>query len=124
MAKKYVLVLKGSPREKGNSSRLADRAAEGARAAGADVESFDLQVLNIQPCTACEACHETPEEGCIIEDGMRELYPRLKRADGILNAQVAAIQYPEDHAGHPADGNQGTQAGHAAQHTHPPAGDQ
>ena len=84
MAKKYVLVLKGSPREKGNSSRLADRAAEGARAAGAEVESFDLQVLNIQPCTACEACHETPEEGCIIEDGMRELYPRLQRADGIL----------------------------------------
>jgi len=86
MSPKYILVLKGSPREKGNSSLLADRAAEGARTAGAEVESFDLQVLNIQPCTACEACHETPEEGCIIEDGMRDLYPRLRRADGILIA--------------------------------------
>ena len=86
MSPKYILVLKGSPREKGNSSLLADRAAEGARTAGAEVESFDLQVLNIQPCTACEACHETPEEGCIIEDGMRYLYPRLRRAYCILIA--------------------------------------
>ena len=37
---KYILVLKGSPREKGNSSLLADRAAAGAKDAGAEVESF------------------------------------------------------------------------------------
>jgi multimeric flavodoxin WrbA len=83
---KYVLVLKGSPREKGNSSLLADRAAAGAKEAGAEVESFDLQIMNIQPCSACEACHEIPEEGCIIEDSMRDLYPRLRRADGIVIA--------------------------------------
>jgi multimeric flavodoxin WrbA len=86
MTKRYILILKGSPREKGNSSLLAEQAAAGARDAGAEVESFDLQTLNIQPCTACEACHETPEEGCIIEDSMRELYPRLRRADGIVIA--------------------------------------
>jgi len=83
---KYILVLKGSPREKGNSSLLADRAAAGAKDAGAEVESFDLQMMNIQPCNACEMCHETPGADCVLEDDMSKLYPRLKRADGIVIA--------------------------------------
>ena len=35
---KQILVFKGSPREKGNSSILADKATEGAKNAGAQVE--------------------------------------------------------------------------------------
>jgi multimeric flavodoxin WrbA len=42
MAKKKLVIIKGSPRENGNSALLADRVAEGARAAGAHVESFYL----------------------------------------------------------------------------------
>src|SRR5450759_4943503 len=46
---KHILILKGSPRKKGNSSILADQVAAGAKQAGADIESFTLQNMNIHP---------------------------------------------------------------------------
>ncbi len=79
-----VLILKGSPRERGNSATLAEKAAEGARAAGAQVESIYLHGLDIRPCDACDLCLE--EGGCVIEDDMLPLYPKLVAADAILLA--------------------------------------
>lgn len=86
MTGKRILVVKGSPREKGNSSLLADRLVEGARAAGAEVEVFFLQNMQIQACNACDACQESPENGCILEDDMQILYPKLRQADAIAIA--------------------------------------
>ncbi len=86
MSDKYILILKGSPREKGNSSTLADQVAAGAEAAGAQVESFILQNMNIQPCNACEACHVTGDGVCTLGDDMDILYPKLRRADAIVIA--------------------------------------
>ena len=79
-----VLILKGSPRERGNSAVLAGQAAEGARAAGAQVESIYPHGLDIRPCDACDLCREQGE--CVIEDDMRPLYPKLAAADAILLA--------------------------------------
>jgi len=85
MINRQVLVLKGSPRPQGNSSILADQAANGARQAGAQVEVFSLHDMDIRPCDACDMCHE--QNGvCIIKDDMQILYPRLREADGILIA--------------------------------------
>ncbi len=83
MAKK-ILVFKGSPRENGNSSALAKRAAEGARAAGAEVEIFSLHQLDIRPCDACDTCQETGV--CVLKDDMQALYPKLTQADAIIIA--------------------------------------
>jgi multimeric flavodoxin WrbA len=80
---KNILILKGSPREKGNSAILADRAAEGARQAGAQVESIYLHGLDIRPCDGCDLCNAGQ---CIIEDDMQPLYPKLAEADAILLA--------------------------------------
>jgi multimeric flavodoxin WrbA len=82
---KTVLILKGSPREHGNSAALADRAAAGAQSAGAQVESIYLHGLDIRPCDACEECRE-PGSTCVIEDDMQPLYPKLAAADSILLA--------------------------------------
>ncbi len=38
-----ILIVKGSPRQDGNSAILADRLAAGAEATGAIVESFYLR---------------------------------------------------------------------------------
>jgi multimeric flavodoxin WrbA len=85
MAAKQVLVVKGSPRPQGNSSILADQAADGARYSGAQVEVFNLQDMDIRPCDACDMCHE--QNGiCVIKDDMQSLYPRLRQADAILIA--------------------------------------
>ena len=81
---RHVLVFKGSPRENGNSSSLADKAVEGANAAGAEVEVFLLHRMNIQPCDACDTCQETGV--CVLMDDMQELYPKLTRADAIIIA--------------------------------------
>lgn len=86
MSGRYVLVLKGSPREKGNSSLLADQVAAGAGAAGAQVESIVLQNINIRPCNACDVCQETGNGECILDDDMQMLYPKLWKADAIVIA--------------------------------------
>ena len=86
MASKQVLVLNGSPRRDGNSVVLAERVAAGARAAGAEVETFFLHTMDIQPCDACDACQGMDEGECMIQDGMQILYPKLRRADALVIA--------------------------------------
>jgi multimeric flavodoxin WrbA len=81
---KQILVIKGSPREKGNSSILADKAAEGAKSAGAQVETFSLHRMDIHPCDGCDICQETGV--CVLGDDMQDLYPRLLGADAIAIA--------------------------------------
>ena len=81
---KHVLIFKGSPREKGNSSILAEKAAEGAKAAGAEVESFTLHNMHIRPCDACDTCQETGV--CVLMDDMQTLYPKLRGAEAIVIA--------------------------------------
>jgi multimeric flavodoxin WrbA len=81
---KHVLVFKGSPREKGNSSILAEKAAEGAKAVGAEVVSFTLHNMDIRPCDACDICQETGV--CVLKDDMQALYPKLRQAEAILIA--------------------------------------
>jgi multimeric flavodoxin WrbA len=81
-----VLILKASPRLKGNSAVLADQVSEGARQSGAEVTTFVLQNMAIQPCNACEACHQVEEGKCIIEDDMQQIYPALREADAVVVA--------------------------------------
>jgi multimeric flavodoxin WrbA len=73
-----VLVVKGSPRERGNSAVLAEQVAAGARATGAHVESVYLHGMDIQPCGA--------DVDCIIADEMQALYPLIRQADAIVYA--------------------------------------
>jgi multimeric flavodoxin WrbA len=82
---KKVLILIGSPRERGNSAVLAGQAAAGAQQAGALVECIPLHELDIRPCDSCELCIETGEF-CAIEDDMQTLYPKLLEADAIVLA--------------------------------------
>jgi len=85
MPNRTIVILKGSPRENGNSAILADQAAAGARQAGASVETYSLHNMDIRPCDNCDVCRET-DGVCIIKDDMQILYPRLLAADGILIA--------------------------------------
>jgi multimeric flavodoxin WrbA len=83
---KKILVIKGSPRLKGNSSTLADQAAEAARAKGAQIESFDLQKMHIEPCNACDYCQKVEEYHCNVEDDMQILFPKVLDADALVIA--------------------------------------
>ncbi len=79
-----VLVIKASPREKGNSSVLADKVAEGARDVGATTESISLHRLDIHPCRGCDTCRRT--QACVIKDDMQGLYPKLLAAEAVVLA--------------------------------------
>ena len=81
-----VLIVKGSPRENGNSAALADQVAAGAQAAGAEVEIVYLHGMDIQPCDACDFCQDAPDAGCVIQDDMQPLYPKVREADALVYA--------------------------------------
>ncbi len=86
MAARRVFIALGSPRKEANSTILAEKAGEGAREAGADVESFYLHGMDIKLCDACDACRAKKSRGCIIKDDMEMLYPKLREADVLIIA--------------------------------------
>lgn len=86
MAKREILIVVGSPRPKGACAALADEVRKGAEAAGAVVHRFALHSMDIRPCSACDACLESADADCVIEDDMRTLYPLLRRADALVIA--------------------------------------
>jgi multimeric flavodoxin WrbA len=86
MGGKKILLVMGSPRKEGNSATLSKQVAAGAEATGAEVESFYLHGMNIQPCTACDACREERDKDCVIDDDMETLYPKLRQADALVIA--------------------------------------
>ncbi len=86
MATRRVFIALGSPRKEANSTILAEMAAEGAREAGAEVESFYLHGMDIKLCDACDACKAKSSRGCIIKDDMQLLYPKLREAEALIIA--------------------------------------
>jgi len=84
---KHTLILSASPREDGNSHRLAEAAAEGARAAGHTVTELFLHDWVDQMLGNCRTCRPTPNSACTLSDRYRELlFDHLLPADGIIFA--------------------------------------
>jgi multimeric flavodoxin WrbA len=83
---KRIVVLLGSPRKMGNSSRLAEHLSRGASSRGASVEAYYLNGMDIRPCQACMKCQKEGSPGCAVRDDMQDLYPRLKEADVVVMA--------------------------------------
>jgi hypothetical protein len=79
-----VLGIYGSPRKGGNTDLMLDRILEGAREAGAEVESIYVRQLKISGCLECGSCDDTGE--CVIEDDMQTVYPLFQEADVIFLA--------------------------------------
>lgn len=81
-----ILIVTGSPRRQGNSTILAEQIAAGATDAGAQVETVRLYDLDIQPCTACDACRGDSADDCVLDDDMRPLYPKLRACHALVIA--------------------------------------
>ena len=54
---KKVLIITGSPRQKGNTNALAAAFASGAVAAGNEVEVFDAATANLHGCSGTRAAN-------------------------------------------------------------------
>ncbi len=83
---KDVLILLGSPREDGNSTRLAYAFADAASLSGHRVNSIRLPALAIAPCQVCNACRTSKRAKCVLADDMMSVYPLLKAADVLVFA--------------------------------------
>ncbi len=79
-----VLGIMGSPRRQSNTEVLLDKALEGAREAGAEVEKVLVSKLKISPCLEIYACRK--DGNCAIKDDMQSLYKKLLEADHIIFA--------------------------------------
>jgi multimeric flavodoxin WrbA len=79
-----VLGIMGSPRRQSNTEILLDKALEGAREAGAEVEKVLVSKLKISPCLEIYACLK--DGNCAIKDDMQALYDKLLEADHIIFA--------------------------------------
>lgn len=85
MNKKIVAVNAG-PREGWNTDTLINEAIEGARAAGAQVQKFDLfRLEKFTGCISCFGCKKEKFKGtCIRKDGLTPVLNAIDEADGLI----------------------------------------
>ena len=81
---KKVLIISSTPRKGGNSDKLCDAFAEGAKEAGNEVEKVRIADLKIGYCTGCYACQKTGK--CAIKDDARSVIDKMMAADVIVLA--------------------------------------
>ncbi len=81
---KKIVILKGSPRKKGNTNAMADVFAEEMKKTGNEVDIFDTTTMKLSGCRACNGCFAKKE--CVIKDDFQEISETLISADGIVIA--------------------------------------
>ena len=81
-----ILVLNGSPRPQGDTSKMVAVFQKAAEEAGHTVCAVDVCRKNIRGCLACEFCHGKGAGNCIQKDDMQEIYDRLREADMLVLA--------------------------------------
>lgn len=78
---KKVLILLGSPRKNGNSETMAMHIGRALESTGARAEYLFIHGMDIKPCRACWSCQSPDSKGCVIQDDMQGVYPKLIEAD-------------------------------------------
>jgi len=85
-----ILGILGSPRIKGNCSRLMNKALEGAAHAGAETKSIELIKHTIKYCRDCRNCWiKNPELTigiCPLKDDMHSILEEYLHSDGYVFA--------------------------------------
>jgi len=79
---KRIIVISTSLRPGSNSDMLADKFAEGATAAGNDVEKISLAGKNIQFCKGCLSCQKLGR--CVIKDDVNGIMAKVLKADVVV----------------------------------------
>lgn len=79
-----ILAIVGSPRTKGNTNYLVDRALEEAELLGVETEKVILSELEIKPCVGHDNC--STFNLCPQNDDMNWLLDKFLEADGIILA--------------------------------------
>ncbi len=81
---KNVVIVTSSPRQNGNSEILAQRFAEGAKAADNEVRFVSVRDIDLKFCIGCLYCQT--HDRCVLNDGMNALYGEFQNADVLVFA--------------------------------------
>ena len=81
---KKVLIISASPRKNSNSEALALAFAEGATAAGHEVDFVSLRGKTVNFCRGCFVCQE--KQRCVIRDDADEICQKALTADVLVFA--------------------------------------
>ena len=77
-----VLMLNGSPREKGNIALAFNEREKVFEGLNVEYENIQLGRLDIRGCIACETCRKTGK--CVFDDIVNELSVKFEKADGLV----------------------------------------
>ena len=83
---KKVIILNGAARKNGDTAKLAEAFADGARAAGNEVKSFYLDGMNIHSCKGCLNAGKNSKSPCSQKDDMDKIYAEFEEADVVVFA--------------------------------------
>ena len=78
-----VLIINGSPRVKGNSTRLIKEMTNTFGSLNVEYEVVQVGNKEVRGCIACGHCHEK-DEGCVFKDIVNETSPKFKECDGLI----------------------------------------
>ena len=92
-----ALFINGGPRKNKNTMQVMEKAMEGARDAGAEVEIVHLYDLNFKGCKSCFACklkNAKTDGVCAIKDDLRPVLEKAHEADVIVLGSPVYYSYP------------------------------
>lgn len=84
-----ILILNGAARKNGNTAKLIQAFADGAKSSGNEVREFYLQDMNIKGCLGCEHCSNAPKGAsnpCAQNDDMAMINEAFINADVVVFA--------------------------------------
>jgi multimeric flavodoxin WrbA len=79
-----IIAIYGSPRRKGNTATLLQRAVDGAKDSGAEVEEIFLRDMQMSPCLEIYGCKNAGE--CRLKDDFQKARDRILASDGLMLA--------------------------------------
>lgn len=77
-----VIMLNGSPREKGNITLAFGEMKKVFDELNVDYEDIRLGNMDIRGCIACESCRKTGK--CVFDDVVNEIAVKFEQADGLV----------------------------------------
>ena len=81
---KKVIILNGAARKNGNTAKLVEAFADGAKSAGNKVTVFYLDSMDIHSCKGCLRAGRDSKSPCSQKDDMDQIYAEFESADVVV----------------------------------------
>ena len=84
--KKKIIILNGAARKGGNTAKLVEAFADGARRSGNQVVIFNIDDMEIHSCKGCLRAGRDSKSPCSQKDDMDQIYAEFADTDVVVFA--------------------------------------